>query len=495
MEAPNLNNERVLRQLAKDRTVRSATTKNSLFWFIVCYFAHYLKYEFAPFHHEMIGTLQDKSKELIVTVAFRGSGKSTIISLIYILWSIIGQEERKYILLVGRTQEQARQLLRNIRTELENNELLRSDLGPFREEEDEWRNMSLVISNTGTRITAISVGQSIRGFRHGPHRPDLIVCDDVEDLESVKTQEGRDKTYDWYLNEVIPAGDLRTTRVVVVGNYLHNDSFTQRLREIVSLEPIERAYLHYPLLDNKENTLWPGKYPTKAHIEKEWKRINNKVVWHREYLLDTISTEEQVIRPEWVKYYDQVPADSSPEYQFTILGVDLAISQNDSADYTAIVVAKVFGYGPDMRIYILPQPVNERLTFMATFQRLKAMGKTLLTRKNDDCIFAVEEVGYQGALIEMLRESDFYLTEGIKTKSQDKRARLAVGSQYVQAGNVLFPKNGTELLIRQLTGFGTEKHDDLADAFAILMMGIMNNADDGPCVTLIRVGGPLMMSR
>jgi hypothetical protein len=35
---------------------------------------------------------------------------------------------------------------------------------------------------------------------------------------------------------------------------------------------------------------------------------------------------------------------------------------------------------------------------------------------------------------------------------------------------VLFPRYGCEQLIEQLTGFGVEKHDDLADAFAILIL-------------------------
>ncbi|MEN9881393.1 MAG: hypothetical protein RLZZ308_576, partial [Candidatus Parcubacteria bacterium] len=34
---------------------------------------------------------------------------------------------------------------------------------------------------------------------------------------------------------------------------------------------------------------------------------------------------------------------------------------------------------------------------------------------------------------------------------------------------VKFPKQGCEELIEQLVGFGVEKHDDLADAFSLLV--------------------------
>lgn len=49
-----------------------------------------------------------------------------------------------------------------------------------------------------------------------------------------------------------------------------------------------------------------------------------------------------------------------------------------------------------------------------------------------------------------------------------------------------FPE--TEELIMQLTGFGIEKHDDLADAFSILMLMIIEDDTGGPKVFVIKVG-------
>ena len=55
----------------------------------------------------------------------------------------------------------------------------------------------------------------------------------------------------------------------------------------------------------------------------------------------------------------------------------------------------------------------------------------------------------------------------------DKRSRIALTTDLIQNGIVKFPKTGCEELIMQLTGFGNENHDDLADAFAIAMIAIM----------------------
>ena len=63
--------------------------------------------------------------------------------------------------------------------------------------------------------------------------------------------------------------------------------------------------------------------------------------------------------------------------------------------------------------------------------------------------------------------------EAVKVGGRDKRERLSLTTDYIQTGKVLFPKKGAELLVQQLTGFGVEKHDDLADAFSILMSKII----------------------
>lgn len=53
---------------------------------------------------------------------------------------------------------------------------------------------------------------------------------------------------------------------------------------------------------------------------------------------------------------------------------------------------------------------------------------------------------------------------GVNSRN-DKRSRLSVAGDAIDRGKVLFPESGCELLLAQLVGFGTEKHDDLMDAF------------------------------
>jgi hypothetical protein len=233
----NILSEELFQIMIKDRKVRTAITKKSHRHFFHFYFAHYIKYQTAPFQNEIFSLTEDSTKNLFV-VAFRGCGKSTIITTSYPIWSILGEQQKKFILILCQTQGQAKQHMMNLRRELENNALLKADLGPFQEEPNEWGASSIVFSNTNARITIASSEQSIRGLRHNQHRPDLIICDDVEDIASTKTRDGRNKTHDWLTSEVIPAGD-RTTRLVIVGNLLHEDSLLMRIKEGITKEKMD----------------------------------------------------------------------------------------------------------------------------------------------------------------------------------------------------------------------------------------------------------------
>jgi len=453
----NLENE-----MFKNRNVRIAITKESHLYFFNFYFAHYVKYETAPFQKEIFSLTEDENVKNLFVVAFRGSGKSTLLTMSYPIWAILGKKEKKFVLILCQTRSQAKQHMMNLKRELESNELLRNDLGPFQEETDEWGASSLVFSNMNARVTAASSEQSIRGIRHHQYRPDLIICDDVEDMASVKTRESRDKTHNWLRGEVIPAGD-RDTQLIVVGNLLHEDSLMMRLKQDVEEKLLDAEFRSYPLINSEGKIAWLGKYPNEEYIEIEKHKVGNEIAWQREYLLRIVSDAGRVVQPEWIQYYDEIP-DRPQSFVGLWIGVDLAISQSETADYTAMVVLEIYCIGRERRAYVHPFPVNKRLTFPEQINQVKALAVSL--RSSGCSSIYVEKVGYQEALIQQLKSGGLWV-EGI-TPHGDKRERVMMTSMAIQNGHILFPKKGCEELIGQLTGFGVEKHDDLADAFAIV---------------------------
>ena len=127
---------------------------------------------------------------------------------------------KHYIIILSDSSEQAEGFLVDIKTELEENAALKEDFGEL--EGKVWKSSVILLAN-GVKIEAIGSGKKIRGRRHKQWRPDLIVCDDLENDENVNTPEQRKKLRDWFYKAVSKAGDTYTD-IVYIGTLLHFDA-------------------------------------------------------------------------------------------------------------------------------------------------------------------------------------------------------------------------------------------------------------------------------
>ena len=204
-------------------------------------------------------------------------------NLSYTLWAILGRQQKKHVLIVSQTKNQAKTHFLNIRTELEQNKLLQQDFGPFKTRKGLWGSLSLELPLQGTRISVVSREKSIRGIRHGRYRPDLIICDDLEDTAR-KTSHGPEKLYQWFTDEVMPSGDEHT-RIVILGNLMGDRTLVMRLQEQIAKGRLNGVSRRYPLLDDNGRVLWPSRFPTKESIYKIRNTMPDTKTWKREYLL------------------------------------------------------------------------------------------------------------------------------------------------------------------------------------------------------------------
>lgn len=467
MNYPETFNPSLWQEIRSNRALRVKLAEESLYWFFHLYFSDHAQLPTADFQKEIYQLLEDPQIRHLIIVAFRSSGKSTIATLAYPIWAILGKQKSKFALILSQTQPLSRLHLQNIKRTFESNELLRSDFGPLDEMSDEWGSMSLVLPKYNARISAASSDQSIRGLKYGSHRPDLIIADDVEDMSSVQTQESRDRTYQWFVSEVIPAGDQHA-KIVNIGNLLHEDSLLMRLKERINDGILKGEYREYPIVDINGDVLWKGKYPNPEALEEQRQKVVDERSWLREFCLKIVPDQRQIIMPEWIRYYDELPLqDSNHQYINTFLGIDLAISEKTSADYTAVVVIHAYGYDQkDRRYFVSPHFINEHLTYLQARDRIYQLYQML--RQKDKPVTLVENVAYQQAMVETLKEMGL-TTKGIKIAG-DKYARLSTAGMLFEQGKVFFPSDGScKQIILQLLGFGIEKHDDLCDAMSLAL--------------------------
>src|SRR3989338_3559955 len=238
----------MVEQIANDKATRQELTRSSFFWFIHIFLGHHIEDELAPFQEEMMALAEDEKIKLMVIMAFRGSGKSTILNLAYALWAILGKQQKKFIVILSNTQAQARNHFANIKQELESNKLLGHDLGPFKVDENPWNSYSVELEYFGAKIISVSREQSIRGMRYREHRPDLIICDDVEDTNYESNSE-RKNLSTWFLGELLPSGN-EDTKFIVLGNLTYENSLLMELRkDIMKGYSKDSVFRAYPIAD------------------------------------------------------------------------------------------------------------------------------------------------------------------------------------------------------------------------------------------------------
>ncbi len=467
----------VVAKMIYDSVLRKEIVTKSFYWFFHYYFFAHVKYQTAEFQKEIFNLAQNGDNETLVITAFRGSGKTTIITQAYVIWAIIGMLQKKYVVILTQTMEQARALLINVRYELENNPFLRLDLGPFKEETGEWRSSSLVLNKYGAKITVASIEQGIRGTKYGANRPDLIIADDLEDINSVRTRESRDKIYTWLMGDVMHLGD-RNTKIIIVGNLLHQDSVMMRLKTGIQEGKIKGIYREYPAIyfDNEGNeyTMWPGKYPSVRAVKEELSRTGDFISFAREMLLKIVDDQEPAVDKSWLHFYNDLPGSAyKHRLMFTAIAIDPAIGQKENACKTAIISAKVY-YDSDekFKIYICSHPVNQHLTFPDTIDKIQELVRIRGDQKPVK-IF-VEEVAYQASLTQQLQkefeDDDNIEILGVSVSGNGgKRERLISTTNLIRKGQVLFPNYGSNELINQITNFGIVNYLDLADSFSLLI--------------------------
>lgn len=447
-------------------------THTSTALFTPCYFPHYAMLPTAPFHYDLSSVLDDPTKDLVEIIGFRNSAKSTYSTLAFPI-RVALTSQYKFIVVINDTTEQVEITMDNIRYELENNEYIKRDF-PHLQLKKTWSKYNIVLSN-GVRIIGRSRGQNIRGIRHRQTRPDCIIIDDPENLKQVRMKKNRDQTEAWFNAEIMPAKSAFGAKLIVIGNMLHNDGFISRL----SKNPLF-AVIRLPALDNEGTPLWLAQYPSRKAIKRKQTEVGI-ASWSREYMLKAVVPEDQPIRETDIRTYPMsllTKTDEQGDKLISILdsgdGVDLAISEKTSADFTAIVGGyKVMVKQGELKdgkpkIFILPHATNKRMDFDTTLKRIKTINAT----RPHGTRFFVEDIGYQKSALQTLKKSGISVHP--MRPINDKRARLESIAPFVKDGTVMFCEQGCEELITQILNFGSEEHDDLVDSFVYLVIGLLN---------------------
>lgn len=282
-----------IKRILSDRKLLTVTVKRSFFYFFYVFFGRYIEYPIAPFHMKMFQAGQNSKLKRVAVISFRSAAKSTILNTAYILWAIMGCQAKRHVVIASETQAKAQDHLDKIRKEIEENSLLRKFLGPFYEKTDRWNSGLLIIPRYGkARIGTVSLEQkSIRGLREGPHRPDLIIVDDIEASGTANNPELSDKTFQWLTEEILTVGDT-DTKVIFLGNFFNENCAVMRIGKLIQENRLRGEFHRIPLVDEKGIISWPGKFPNMDSVKELYRGIGNYSKFCPDFLTRDLTEEE-----------------------------------------------------------------------------------------------------------------------------------------------------------------------------------------------------------
>jgi hypothetical protein len=182
---------------------------------------------FSKMHQKIFDILDDDSIQLAAIAAPRGFGKTSIVNMAYPAKKILFRE-KKFIVLISATATKAVMDAENLKKELLYNEVISNLFGPMRSDsfsKEAW------ITQNDVMVLPRGAGQQVRGMKHRHHRPDLIICDDLETAEGVMNDELRAKLKEWFFADVCNSIDRSSNnwKIIVIGTILHEDSLLANL--------------------------------------------------------------------------------------------------------------------------------------------------------------------------------------------------------------------------------------------------------------------------
>lgn len=453
-------------------------------------FAHFffpdaLAEDSPEFHRDLLADFA--SRQNFADAAPRGHAKTTIGSA-EVMGRIVNQETH-YTLVVSDVYSQAKDIVDNIRTELESNDLLIWIYGELRTEWH-WTAGSFTTRNQ-VRVTARGSNMKVRGLKYRHWRPDFALIDDLENDEAVMKPERREKLMKWVKMALMPAMASGNSQIAIVGTVLHGDSLLNNALE--GKEGFQGWRRNrWGALNMREDgsmySLWPSKFPVEDLVrmrdDPTFEKYLGPITFAQEMQNQAIDETSRVVKRDWIYGTDDnrfIYSLTAKEAQWTashppdtkswlqteikqiIMAVDPAISEKTTADYFACIVIGIDHQGHIWQLDLF----RDRI---ADIDRQVDIVLDMAQQWKPDKL-KVESVAYQAGLARAIQRTA--AQRGIHVPvfqvkpDKDKFRRAVIHSASFAGGLVHLREDHPlfDLFVAEIMNFPMGDHDDMFDAF------------------------------
>ena len=215
---------------------------------------------FNKMHLNFFKNYQPEEKNLLkVILAARGSAKTTLICLIYVLHKVCYNNE-KYIMILSSTTPLSRQKSKDIHTEIKHNEKLQQVFKIDFEGKRTASSENFVVNSCfgDCKIQSQSFNSQIRGTKYKENRLTLVILDDVVHGEEVFSEEQRIKAERQLKTDIMQASQPGTN-FVYIGTRIHDKDLGSELAR----DPAWHSEV-YPAFE---------KWPERMDLWEQWEEI------------------------------------------------------------------------------------------------------------------------------------------------------------------------------------------------------------------------------
>lgn len=414
----------------------------------------------------------------------RGHAKTTVASA-EVIYRVVNRLNH-FTLVISDTYSQARDIVDNIRGELEDNSLLKWIYGELRTDWH-WTSGSFTTS-TEVRVTARGSNMKVRGLKFRYWRPDFVLTDDLENDELVANPERREKLMSWFRKALLPAMARKVSQVVVVGTILHEDSLLNNL--INGNEGFKGWQRHrYKALQDSGAALWPAMFSLeelrRMRDDPEYEHYMGPIAFAQEMQNEPVDDASRIFKREWLYGTTEKPltyslAEKEREWRMlhpelhesktwaaslnpVLMAVDPAISEKTTADYFAIAVIGVDDKGHIWILDIFQERIGEIADQVAKILEFNE-------KWHPDRI-RIESVAYQAGLAKEVQRQAAAARQNAPVMQvipdKDKFRRAVIHSANFAGGLVHIRTDMPffEAFVAQLLSFPKGSHDDMLDAY------------------------------
>lgn len=374
-----------------------------------------------------------------------------------------------------------------------------------------WASDQAKFENTvlGVTITVISVGihGQIRGLNFEDHRPDLIVCDDIEDEKTTNTEDQIKKHSDLLHGTIIQSlaspVDNPEAMIVIIQTPLDINDAVETAFANQGPDPlsdwlcVEASVFEVDEEGNLQSA-WPDKFPLEFLLgeKRSYIKINKLSVWLREKEVTVTSKESCSFEAGWLKKHDVLP---DGIWKTLVMFIDPASSESEKADFQAITITGLMGGHAWLIAYHLSRGRDIEQSVKDFWDAWDLM--LALSRGKANLRFGVEIVGYQRQLKraiekEMQKRGRYAFIEPV----QDKREKEDVINQsftHVAPFGLYHCLNSHVDFIDQFEKYPKVKKDDLIESAArgLDMLDLTGRADNAVPGGVARVATPQVIQR